>query len=406
MSNKEIKNSVVESIITGKEMNSFAEDIMNGKEPELDLGIQNEPIDLELEAEEVEEVPDEIPAEDEPELELGLQESPVEEMENPLEEVFEKPEEVKKFKVSRQDICVKTYLNRFKSGEIKIPECQRMFVWDDKQIDELLVSIKKGLSMTELKLGEVDGQMYLADGLQRTTALMKMLDSKKISDEDKKTIQSYKVLVNTTHDMDWDSFNEYFYNCNNGTALASAVKACAKLSDKMHAAVMELSGNEFFRTATAKKVFSKNDQKRVIAMAFLSYSAGIKAGITAPVLSKRLIEAEDIILNHKDEAKRRLDIVVEGLSQLEDKFVYQATNANYICAWNHVFDAYTNVGADDVAEVTMKIFEGAKPLPAYSRTVGGGSSSKNSVENRAKVYMKVMEEVRKNHELEWNSEVV
>ena len=81
MSNKKIIDAVVESIITGKEMDDFAGDIMNGKEPELDLGIQNEPIDMELEAEEVEKVSDEIP---------------VEEIENPLEEVFEKPEEVKK----------------------------------------------------------------------------------------------------------------------------------------------------------------------------------------------------------------------------------------------------------------------------------------------------------------------
>lgn len=361
---------------TSKE--ELVKDILSGKDVEIDLGLRTE-VDQENET--------------------------AEEMDNPLADALEPAEDTKRFEVSKEDMPVSEYLNLFENGEIKIPECQRMFVWDDKQVMKLLDSIKKNVSITELKLGEVNGTLYLADGLQRTNALMKLLNSKKVSDEDKTIIRGYEVTVNTTHEMDWESFNEYFYNCNNGTALATSVKECAKLSPDLHEAIMDLSGNSFFREAATKKLFAKNDHKRIIAMAFLCYTAGVKPGITAGQLSKTLTLAEELALEHKDEAKANLNVIIEGLSLLNDEMVGKALNANYICSWSLLFNEYTNINADEVAEVTMKIFGGKKPIPEYSATTGGGAASPTNVKNRAHLYGTLLHNLRKERELDWNSGV-
>ena len=337
----------------------------------------------------------------EEEIDVGLQTDEAEASSDKAEEV----QPVKKFKSSRQDLSVRTYLNRFKSGDIKIPECQRMFVWTDAQVAELMESIRANVSITELKLGEVDGVNYLADGLQRTTALMMLADSKKLSEEDKKILMSYKVLVTTTHDMDWESFNKWFYRCNNGTALASSVKECAKLSPELHDVVMELSGESFFREAPSKKQFTKNDQKRIIAMYMLASAAELTPSAVAGKLANSLSEAESLVIKNKDVAKEYLNVVIEALGQLKNEFVEKALTANYVCPWGIVFNQFTNVSAEEIAEVTMKVFEGKKPLPAYSATLRGSAASKESIKRRAALYGELLQKLRKEREAEWNSNV-
>lgn len=371
----EVKDESVEEVVE-ETAAAFAKDVMSGNEPELDVGIQTTE-----ETDECAEV---------------------------LESAKEAPaKEVKKFKTSNQTVCVKTYLNRFKSGEIKIPDCQRMFVWTDKQVEELMNSIRSNMAIPALQLGEVDGVAYLVDGLQRTTALMNLAEDKKISEEDKKTLLSYKIVICTTHDMDWESFNRWFYNCNNGTPLASAVKESAKLSSGLQAAVLKLSGNEFFRSAPMQKTPQKGDHKRVIAMSFMCSAAGLYPGTVAGPLAKQLNNAEDLILSHFDQAEKNLGIVIDGLKQLKKEFVEKAVNTAYMSAWGVAFNKFNvKINADDVAEVTMKIFEGKKALPGYRATIGSGAGSSKMVLKRAEFYVDELEKLGKKRTLEWESKVV
>lgn len=350
---------------------SFAEDVLNDVEPEIDLGIC------------VPEATDEYA--------------------EVLESAKEPVKEVKKFRTSNQTVCVKTYLNRFKSGDVKIPDCQRMFVWTDKQVAELMNSIRCNMAIPPIQLGEVDGVAYLVDGLQRTTALMKLAEDKKLSEDDKKTLMSYKIGICTTHEMDWETFNRWFYNCNNGTPLASAVKESAKLSANMQEAVFKLAGNEFFRTAPMQKTPQKGDHKRVIAMSFMCSAAGLFPGTVAGNLSKQLNNAEDLILSHVDAATTNLQTVLDGLKQLKKEFVEKAMNANYITAWGKVLKEMNNVSADEIAEVTMRVFEGSKALPGYRATIGSGAASANAFKNRANFYISELQKLRAERTIDWES---
>lgn len=369
---KEEINKAVEDIMNPKrDDDSFADDVLNNREPEIDLGIQ--PVTTENA--------------------------------NPLAEVLVS-DTVKKFESSREDMTVKEYLERFNSGVIKIPECQRMFVWTDKQVDELMNSIRANVSITELKVGEVDGELYLADGLQRTNALIHLAASKKLSDADRATLMAYEVTVNTTHGMDWENFNKWFYNCNNGTPLASSVKESAKLSPALHAAVMELSGHDFLRNAPMKKLSMKNDHKRVIAMSFLCSAAGLHPGTVAPRMCRCMSDGEGLILDNLQAAKNNLNLVLDGLKQLKKEFVEKAMSATYICPWGIVLTQFNNISADEIAEVTMRIFEGKKIPTGYSSTTGSGSGSKENVNSRAAFYVSEIQKIRAERTLEWESKAV
>lgn len=354
---------------------SFANDVMSGNEPELDVGIQT--------TEETDECAEVLES---------AKEAPV--------------KEVKKFKTSNQTVCVKTYLNRFKSGEVKIPDCQRMFVWTDKQVEELMNSIRSNMAIPALQLGEVDGVAYLVDGLQRTTALMKLAEDKKISEEDKKTLLSYKIAICTTHDMDWESFNRWFYNCNNGTPLATAVKESAKLSSDLQNAVLSLAGHEFFREAPSKKTAQKGDHKRVIAMSFMCSAAELTPGTISSQLTKTLTISEGPVMRNYEKAKANLQIVIDGISQLKKEFVEKSYNAAYMTAWGVAMTSLNNINADEIAEVTMRIFEGSKALPGYRKTTGSGANSKDAVNKRAAFYISEVEKLRKERTLEWESKAI
>lgn len=396
MSNKEIKNAAVESIITGEEMNSFAEDIMNGKEPELDLGIQNEPIDLELEAEEVEEVPDEILAEDEPELELGLQESPVEEMENPLEEVFEEPTVIKEFKASCQKLSVKTYLERYKAGKIAVPSCQRAAgVWKKEQEDRLIDTIVSKLPVPAITLGEVDGQAYVVDGLQRTTTLEHLLNRKDVDEDTKKKIQSYQLSIVIVHDMDWESFEKYFYNCNNGTPLASAVKECAGLPSTLTNAINTVSNNPYFYEGEFGRTAITNDHKRIMSMSFLLAATGLNSAIKAKELSKALLTAENLVLDNVTKAVNNMNKVIEAFKLLKADYVKRAFNANYVCVWGYLLVQYPEITIDEIAEVTMYIFAKSKAISKYSACTGSGAANWKPLKGRIEVVADVLDKLRK-----------
>lgn len=395
-----------EEIKEEDEMNDFANDVLKGVEAEIDLGIQSEPVDLELEAEKIEEIPEAIPVENEPELNLGLQDNPVEEIENPLEEVLEEPVGITEYKSSRQNISVKTYLERYRSGKITVPSCQRSAgVWKKDQEDRLVDTMMSKLPIPAITLGEVEGQSYVVDGLQRTTALEHLLSRKDIDEETKKKIQSYQLNVVTVHEMDWVGFEKYFYNCNNGTPLASAVKECASLPAAVAAAVNEVANNSYFYEGEFGRTTITNDHKRVMSMSMLLAATGLNSSIKAKELAKALTTAENLVVCNTEKAKANMNKVIDAFKLLKSEFVKRGFNANYVCTWGYLLVQYPEITAEEIAEVTMRIFAKSKAIPAYSKTTGNGSAGWKPLQNRINVVADILDEFRKEVEAEENEVV-
>jgi hypothetical protein len=95
---------------------------------------------------------------------------------------------------------IETLLTWMKSGEIAIPEIQRPFVWEAKQVRDLLDSLYRGFPVgyliawrnptVRLKDGTSSaGKRILIDGQQRVTALMASLLGREVMTEDYETVR-------------------------------------------------------------------------------------------------------------------------------------------------------------------------------------------------------------------------
>jgi hypothetical protein len=95
---------------------------------------------------------------------------------------------------------IETLLTWVKSGEIAIPEIQRPFVWEAKQVRDLLDSLYRGFPVgyliswrnptVRLKDGTSSaGKRILIDGQQRVTALMASLLGREVLTEDYETVR-------------------------------------------------------------------------------------------------------------------------------------------------------------------------------------------------------------------------
>lgn len=365
----EIINAIVEDIVNPSaaaedSVEEFANDVISGKEEEIDVGLQTDGV------------------------------------ENPLEDALEKPEEIKEFKYSCQKLSVKTYLERFKAGKIAVPSCQRSAgVWKKDQEDRLVDTILSKLPIPAVTLGEVDEQAYVVDGLQRTTTLEHLMTRKDIDDETKKKIQSYQLNIVTVHDMDWESFEKYFYNCNNGTPLATAVKECASLPTELSSAINKVSDNSFFYEGEFGRTVLTNEQKRIMAMSMLLAATGLNSAIKAKDLAKAMLNAENLIGDNVDKAKANMDKVIEAFKALKAEHVKRGFNSNYVCAWGYLLVQYPEITSDEIAEVTMHIFEKTKAITPYSSTTGSGSAGWKTLQKRINVIADVLDEIRHPEEI-------
>ena len=113
-------------------------------------------------------------------------------------------EDGKQFERSSETVTIKTLINRYKKGSIQIPKCQRLYVWKESDVDLLADSILHNFPMGIIIIGECEKEKYLLDGLQRSTSIVKLLSSDKLSQEDKKEITDYRVVVETIHGMTMD----------------------------------------------------------------------------------------------------------------------------------------------------------------------------------------------------------
>lgn len=111
---------------------------------------------------------------------------------------------------------VGTILNYVKSGDIAIPEIQRPFVWENRQVRDLIDSLYKGFPVgyliisqnptVKLKDGTLSrGKKILIDGQQRVTALMTSILGMKVLDDEYRE-KVVKIAFNPLADDDEEIF--------------------------------------------------------------------------------------------------------------------------------------------------------------------------------------------------------
>lgn len=292
---------------------------------------------------------------------------------------------------------VRSILKRYADHEIAIPACQRLYVWNQKQRDGLMDSVRKGLpcgSITLCTLEDGDGTLYLIDGLQRLTSLLLMSNDKDLSDEDKTKVSNYQLGMEIVYNMTLDEMSEYFIKKNSGIAVSAATKNNASLPKRIQEIGMKLSRHEFFQNIADKAnvTFSKNEHNKVIAWNTLLACAGIEVdSIKSADITKRLTEYEADIINHVDDATKlieRLSVIYSSVA--DDKFIKRSMNANFVSILVYVIHDHPEFTNEQIVNCISTIFAKGKAIAEYSTTTGGTGACKDNCKRRYNAILNVL----------------
>lgn len=360
--NAEMKEDVLEQMVNS---------ILNNVDPDIDVGIESESSDFgENLANAIEE------AEADEGMDLA---------DEPANDV------ARKFPWTCERMTAGALIAQYKAGEIKIPKCQRLYVWSEKQKDELLTTIRQGLPFGDLTIGEVGGVKYLGDGYQRTVTMIQLSEDDTIPEAVKKEIMDYEVSVVTIKDMNWNAFNDYFRKRNCGTPLAKAVKERARLNDPATQAILDISAHPFFREGNFNSTFRKNQQQEIIAMTALIAAADFKTDCKAQRLADMISDNASKILQTKDKAKDVVNHIIEAFKEMPDDIVKRSFTATYINAWIYLALAHPEYTTEDIIDATCHIFAKHVAIFEYRQTTSGGSGSVKQLTARMKVIEKIVE---------------
>lgn len=118
--------------------------------------------------------------------------------------------------MEKRDSCVKELVGKVLSGELRLPEMQRRYVWTAPRVRDLLDSLYRGYPSGAILVWETDGDapirdisveraaggtskpsLLLLDGQQRLTSLTAVIEGKPIQVRDKK--RPIEILFNLDH---------------------------------------------------------------------------------------------------------------------------------------------------------------------------------------------------------------
>lgn len=292
---------------------------------------------------------------------------------------------------------VHSILKRFAEHNIVIPDCQRLYIWRQKNRDSLMDSVRKGLlcgSITLCTLEGGDDTQYLIDGLQRITSLLILTNDESLSEEDKTKVNNYQVSMEIVYNMTLEEMADYFVKKNSGIAVSAATKNNASLPSNIRAIGMKLSRNEFFQNIAEKAntTFSKNEHNKVIAWNALLACAGVEVdSIKSADITKRLVAYESDVMNHTEEA----EILIERLSKIyalltDDKFIKRSMNANFVSILVYVMHNNPDISNEQIAHCIETIFAKGKAIPQYSATTGGYGACKENCKKRYSIIVDLL----------------
>lgn len=120
------------------------------------------------------------------------------------------------------------FLKSIQSGSIQLPPFQRIgTAWSADKVIALAQTLANLESIGCFNVAIVNGEYYLADGQQRSNALIHILDT--LEDEDKSIITDYEALVNITEFQSFAQMADNFVRINGTSGLTSAQKMKAEL---------------------------------------------------------------------------------------------------------------------------------------------------------------------------------
>lgn len=141
-----------------------------------------------------------------------------------------KESECKKMaKYEMKQLTIGEYLDNVAEGIVSLPNYQRSFVWDDKQVDLLADSVRRGIPLPPVIVAKVGDLSLLTDGYQRTTALRQIaegLEEEHAEEFNAAIMYALEVTCETAEEA-----ATLFVRYNNGKPLAGIEKSKATLSE-------------------------------------------------------------------------------------------------------------------------------------------------------------------------------
>ncbi len=320
---------------------------------------------------------------------------------------------IRKHHRNTETTTVKHLLGRLQTDKIKLPLCQRLYVWNKAQRMELWESIKANYSIGTIILVDVDGQQFLVDGLQRLTSCIYLSvdhDNVGMTEAEKSEVQNYLVDIAVVYGMTPEEVKTYFGRLNSGVSLASVVKARSKLSNPLNEAILKVADNEWIRNAAkegkTKSTFAKGHHHELIAMNALLAAAGLPmTDNKAAALCKQLAEHEAEVLATTDQAVELMEKVARVFRSTPDEISKRALSANYACVLTHLI-AHKDPHFSDLVALTNRIFEGAKAIPEYSATTRSQAADASKCRARYDLLISLLEQVGSSFDLvgfkEWH----
>lgn len=313
---------------------------------------------------------------------------------------------VRKHHRNTETTTVKSVLARLQTNKIKLPLCQRLYVWNKAQRMELWESIKSNYSIGTIILVDVNGEQFLVDGLQRLTSCIYLSvdhDNIGMTEAEKTEVQNYLVDISVVYDMTPDEVKTYFGRLNSGVSLASVVKARSKLSKPLNEAILKVADNEWIRNAAkegkTKATFAKGHHHELIAMNALLAAADLPiTDNKAAVLCKQLADHEAEVLAVTDKAVELMEKVARVFRSTPDEISKRALSANYACVLTHLI-AHKDPHFSDLVALTNRIFEGTKAIPEYSSTTRSQAADASRCRARYDLLVSLLEQVGSSFDL-------
>lgn len=319
-------------------------------------------------------------------------------IEKALQDAAEGLDELKEdFEITRcewepKKMSVRTLLKKYKENKLKIPLCQRLYVWTEAMRKALYRSIPRNRPCSAMTVIEIDDTYYLIDGLQRMTSLMLLSNDKdKFTPEQRKEILDYNVLLIVVTGLPTTEMKDYFSALNSGMALAAVVKQRSQLSDELNDAILQISSNSFFRETPTNTTFNKSQHNELIALNTLLAVAGCEVGDNkAKSLCTRLSLHAKEAIEHVDHAKTIVERIATIYSNLPKDIAERSMNANFIGILVYVIVKNHEFSNENIVQLIKHIFSGKRAIKEYSATTSQSAGSENNCKVRYNILINLL----------------
>lgn len=291
---------------------------------------------------------------------------------------------------------VRSLLQMYADHKIVLPIVQRLYVWDKKKRDDLMDSIERGFLCGSVELATLEGgddTQYLCDGLQRIVSLLLMTNDEALTTEQKTKVLNFKISTEVVYDLNIEEMSIWFLRLNSGVVVASAVKERSKLSESLNEAILNVSGNQFFRDISEKAnaTFKKSHHHEIIAENILLACAGVKIGSNkAKDLCKRIQEYEADIKANAEKANTIVDNIETIYDDLNDDIIKRSMNANFVSVLVYIMVEHDNIKLEQYKELIQYVFANKRAIKEYSNTTHGAAASEEQIKARYEVIMNLL----------------